>query len=239
MQPRDYWRVLKKRWPLIVATVVVAVVASFLFARLQTPIYRATVFLTVSPARSSDYGQAMAIENQLRQFARLLQTNRLAAIVDERLQLDLPLDRLRSKVKVSAVSEDLLLMMEVDDTDPNRARDIAFVWADEFVRSHQDAMAVKQPSDRIEIALLDRPEPATLNFPKRTQIMLAAAILGLLLGTVLAFGLDFLDDTLKSPDDVDRFVGTPLLAMIPVNGAAKSSRASGHRASRALVPHKG
>ena len=233
MQPRDYLPILRKRWPLILGIVVVAVVASYLFTRLQTPIYRATVFLTVAPSRS-DYGQTLVIENTLRQYARQLQTDRLAETVNDRLKLDLALDRLRSKVHVSAVSEDLLLQLDVDDTDPNKARDIAFAWADEFAKFHQNRMASIDPHDRIEVDLLDKPGPAALNWPKRTQIVTAAAVLGLLCGTILAFLLEFLDTTLKSPEDVDRFLGAPVLAAIP-NAATvvgRSGGSNGHSKTR-------
>lgn len=233
MQPRDYLPVLRKRWPLILGIVAVAVVASYLFTRLQTEVYRATVFLTVSPSRS-DYGQTLVIENTLRQYSRQLQTNRMAELVNERLKLDLSLARLRSKVRVSAVSEDLLLQMEVDDTDPNKARDIAFAWADEFTKFHQNRMAAVDPRERIEVDLLDRPEPAVLNWPKRTQIVVAAAILGLLAGLVLSFLLEFLDTTLKGPDDVDRFLGAPLLAAIPnaETVVGRSGGTNGHAKSK-------
>jgi capsular polysaccharide biosynthesis protein len=199
---------------MILGAVVVAIVASYLFTRLQTPIYRATVFLTVTPARN-DYGQTLVIQNQLRQYARQLQTDFLAEMVNERLKLDLALDRLRSKVRVAAVSEDLLLQIEVDDPEPAKARDIAFQWGRQFAENHQNVEASKEPRDRIDVDLLDRPQPAVLNWPKRTQIVMAAAVLGLLLGTLLAFVLEYLDDTLKSAEDVDRFVGLPLLAAIP------------------------
>jgi capsular polysaccharide biosynthesis protein len=213
LQLRDYWPVLRKRWPLIIGAALVAVVASYLFTRLQTPIYRATVFLTVT-ARN-DYGTTLVIENRLRQYARQLQTDNLAELVNDRLKLDLALDRLRSKVKVAAVSEDLLLQIDVDDPEPAKARDIAFQWGKQFAELHQNAEANKEPRERIEIDLLDRPQPAVLNWPKRTQIVTAAAVLGLLLGTLLAFVLEYLDDTLKSAEDVDRFVGLPLLAAVP------------------------
>ena len=230
MQPREYLAIFLKRWPLIAGIVVIAVAASFIFSRLQTPIYRATVFLAVSPSRI-DYSLILSIENILRQNARQLTTDRLGEIVNARLNLDLPIERLREKAKVSAVPEDLLLMLEVDDTDANRARDIAFVWADEFSKFHQNKMAGLEPRDRIEIDLLDKPGPAVLNWPKRTQIMSAAAVLGLLLGSILVFALEFLDDTIKEPKDIDRYVGLPVIGTIPAWGsdAAKAGSANGHK----------
>jgi capsular exopolysaccharide synthesis family protein len=47
--------------------------------------------------------------------------------------------------------------------------------------------------------------------------MLLAAIIGLGLGTGLAFFLEYLDTSVKSLEDVERFLGVPVLAVIPKN----------------------
>ena len=59
--------------------------------------------------------------------------------------------------------------------------------------------------------------------PARLRNVMIAFVLSLVAGIGLAFLLDFLDDTVKSLDDVDRYIHLPALAMIP---------AGGHRAPR-------
>ena len=51
--------------------------------------------------------------------------------------------------------------------------------------------------------------------PARLKTILIALILSLVAGIGLAFLLDFLDDTIKSVDDVDRYINLPALALIP------------------------
>lgn len=53
--------------------------------------------------------------------------------------------------------------------------------------------------------------------PPRVRNVMIAFILSLVAGIGLAFLLDFLDDTVKSLDDVDRYVHLPALAMIPAS----------------------
>lgn len=58
--------------------------------------------------------------------------------------------------------------------------------------------------------------------PPRFRNVMIAFLLSLVAGIGLAFLLDFLDDTVKSLDDVDRYVHLPALAMIPASrGGAK------------------
>jgi capsular exopolysaccharide synthesis family protein len=51
--------------------------------------------------------------------------------------------------------------------------------------------------------------------PPRLRNVMIAFVLSLVAGIGLAFLLDFLDDTVKSLDDVDRYIHLPALAMIP------------------------
>lgn len=222
MQIRDYWLILSKRWWLILLVAAAACASSYVYSRLQTPIYRAEVQLTVAPSRL-DYGLTLVIENILTQYQQQLLTRQLAQSVDDNLKLDLPVDTLLGKVKVSAISNGYLLAITVDDTDPTRARDIALVWAQQFIEVHQAEMAPKDPLDRIEIALLDKPIPGALFFPKTKQYVLGAGVLGLVVGALLAFVLEYLDDTLKTSEDVERYTGLTLIGSIPV---AKETTAS-------------
>jgi capsular exopolysaccharide synthesis family protein len=53
--------------------------------------------------------------------------------------------------------------------------------------------------------------------PARMRNVVVAFLLSLGAGIGLAFLLDYLDDTLKSVDDVDRYIHLPSLALIPAN----------------------
>jgi succinoglycan biosynthesis transport protein ExoP len=68
--------------------------------------------------------------------------------------------------------------------------------------------------------------------PPRGRTIVLAFLLSLGVGIGLAFLLDYLDDTLKSVDDVDRYLHLPSLALIP---ASRSERARLIGARRAPV----
>jgi capsular polysaccharide biosynthesis protein len=215
LQIRDYWLTFSKRWWLIVLVAAAACAASFGYAKLQTPIYRAEVQLTVAPSRL-DYGLTLVIDNLLTQYQQQLLTRELTTTVDDKLKLDRPIDSLLGEVKVSAVSNGYLLDITVDDTDPNVARDIALVWAQSFIELHQAEMAPLDPLDRINIKILDKPITGTLFFPKTKPLVLAAGVLGVVVGAVLTFALEYLDDTLKTAEDVERVTKLPVVGSIPI-----------------------
>ena len=53
--------------------------------------------------------------------------------------------------------------------------------------------------------------------PKVGLYTLLAAVVGMILGVGLAFFLEYLDTSVKSLEDVERFLGVPVLAVIPKN----------------------
>jgi capsular exopolysaccharide synthesis family protein len=57
--------------------------------------------------------------------------------------------------------------------------------------------------------------------PNLTQNLQIAAVLGLMLGIGLAFFLEYLDDTLRTPEDMERMTHLPALGVIPLIKAKK------------------
>src|SRR5213075_1229759 len=60
--------------------------------------------------------------------------------------------------------------------------------------------------------------------PARLRTVVFAFVLGLAFGAALALFLEYLDDTVHSTDDVERFLRLPALAVIPAMGSASASR---------------
>ena len=63
--------------------------------------------------------------------------------------------------------------------------------------------------------------------PPRLRNIIIAFLLSLAGGIGLAFLLDFLDDTVKSVEDVDRYIHLPALALIPAGGERGAPRLAG------------
>jgi capsular exopolysaccharide synthesis family protein len=97
---------------------------------------------------------------------------------------------------------------------------------------------MKQPTARIweKAEKADRPDKPKVGF-----IMLCAVIGGLLLGVGLAFFIEYLDTSVKTLDDVERYLQIPVLAVIPNNvsilmkNAGDTSDAEAYRILRAAI----
>lgn len=214
MPYRDYLAVLFKRWWIVPLVALVAAVSAFLFARAQQPIFRSTSRLLVTPGRP-DLGQQLTVEKQLRPMAQRVKTTEIARLVDQSERLDLGPERLLGMVRAEAVIDQGYVQIDADDTDPERAERIAGAFAQIFAQQQAAADAGKPQAERLNVEVLDRPTAAVQVWPQTRVIVLAAAILGLLGGVLLVFGLEYLDNTIKAPADIERLLGLTTLACIP------------------------
>jgi len=77
---------------------------------------------------------------------------------------------------------------------------------------------MQQGMNIVAAKVWEKAEPAlSPGRPKVVFYMVLAAIIGLGLGTGLAFFLEYLDTSVKSLEDVERFLGVPVLAVIAKN----------------------
>lgn len=66
------------------------------------------------------------------------------------------------------------------------------------------------------VRIVDRAEaPASPSSPRKRLNMIMALIIGLFVGLGLAFLFDYLDDSVKNADDVERYAGLPTLGVVP------------------------
>jgi capsular polysaccharide biosynthesis protein len=214
MQLRDYVRIVAARWCLVLIVGAAAAAASYLYTRTQAPVYRSTTTMVFVPARP-DNGQTLAAQNLSRQAAAQISTEALARAVDERNHFDLGPDVLKGKVRANATTEQALLTIEVNDSDPERARRLAAAFAQEFADRHADRMANVDPRDRIDVEVNDQARLGTQVWPQTRSTVLAGLLLGAIGGVALAFGAEWLDDTYHDAGEVERGTGLTVLGAIP------------------------
>ncbi len=213
MQLKDYPAAITRRWWIIALVVLSATASSFLFSKLQVPVYRSSIVL-VNTARL-DWGTTMTVQVLLRQQEEELKTLALASKVNERMGLNLPPDAIQGKIKTKSYADSISIQLDVEDQDPERARKIALGYGQLFQEEKAAQYASATPENRLRVTMLEEPRPGVLVRPNTKFTTAAGAILGLVLGLVLAVALEFLDDTLKSPEEVARRLGIPILGLIP------------------------
>lgn len=242
MQLRDYIRIITKRAWIIILAAFLAAASALVFSRLQTPVYRSTIYLDVWPARL-DWGLQQTIKGLLRNYAGQIRSAVNLAKVIDRLQLDITTEELQAKVTVSPIEADFLIQIDANDYDPLIARDIAQEAAEVFVERITVYMLDQDKQDRVDVSIRDAAQVGTLYKPKWKINALAGAVFGLLVGGLVIFILEWLQaDVVRSSEDVEQHTGVAVLGVIPLmtsTSHSKRYRRRGQRSAQVTEPSTG
>jgi len=223
---REYFRIIARRGWIIVLTMVIAMSGAFVASRLQTPVYRSTIYLNVVPARL-DWGLQQTIVSVMRNYAGIITSRSTAQEVISRLQLDITPDQLSEKITVKPIQSDLQIQIDADDYDPIIASSIAQTAAEVFVEYTDVQMQDQDAADRVEVSILDPARPGTLHKPKWKINVLAGAVLGALVGVIIVFVLRFLEaDIIHNARELEEYTGVAVLGLVPASDTTSSKRSS-------------
>lgn len=224
MELRDYLRIIRKRGWIIVVVALIAAAVAVGVSQFQTPIYKASIQLSVEPARL-DWGLSNTIKDILRNYVVRLNSHKMAQKVIDRAQLDMTTDELKSKLTISSDASNYTIQIDAKDTDPLVALQIAQTMAEEFVAEREAWNQEQDKRDRVEVSIVDNVRQAELYSPKTKMNALAGLIFGAIVGGVIVFVLEWLEsDIVRTPEDVERFVGWTVLGTIPANPGARAGR---------------
>lgn len=237
MEINDYLKILRKRGWIMLVVAVIAAASAFAFSKMQTPIYSASVKLSVVPARATDWGSSNSLKDLLRNYAENIRTHTMAAVVIDRAQLDMDTTTLLGKLFVNPDSSTFTLEIEARDRDPKVAMDMVDTMAKVFIEDRDRWNQQQDKRDRIEVRMLDSVYNLGYEqYSPQTKInTLAGGLFGLLVGAIVIFFLEWLElDTIRTPADVERAIGVAVLGAIPPISGDTPHSAGDKR--RQLVP---
>ena len=233
MDLKDYARLARKRGWIVIAVALLAALSAFGFSKIQTPIYRSWIKLSVEPARASDYGQTLAIKNVLRNYTEQLKTRKMAQRVIDMLQLDITQQTFLSVIAVDSDEANYTIQIEARNRDGGAAQQIVQTMAQLFVDERQVRNIEVDQRDRILTSIIDSASPYEVFSPKTSVNVLAGGVLGVLLGALFVFALEWLESAMvRSAEDVERYVGVAVLGSIPTISNRESAQSAPNRAPR-------
>jgi capsular polysaccharide biosynthesis protein len=208
-------RVLWQRlWVVSLVTVALAG-AAVGFSLAQTPIYEASSTLLVGQQRGTNELPVAVYDLQqlTLTMAEGIASRPMAESTIRQLGLRTKPETLLANLSVEPVPETQFIEVSYSDASPERAQRVANTLGEVFSERISE---VSPSANAITATVWERavvPDYPVSPNPVRNGIL--ALVLGLMLGVGLAFLLDYLDDSWRSPEEAERISGVPTFGVIP------------------------
>ncbi|MBR3304723.1 MAG: polysaccharide export protein [Christensenellaceae bacterium] len=220
-------RVLWGRALFIILGMIVGAAAVFAVMKfLITPEYEATSTIYIFSKTTSITSLAdLQIGSQLTEDFQIIATTRevVESVIAEH-SLDETYETLSKKISVNNPNASHMLSITVTDTDPGKAAAVSNAISDKLRDQIADIMNTDRPSV-VERAVIPKKQSSP-NVKRNT-------VIGALAGAVLVAGFIIIrylmDDTVKSSDDVEKYLGLDTLAELPyIREKGKAKKRSGN-----------
>ena len=225
--------VMKKHLSAILLAGIVGLVIMFAYTSfLVTPLYSASSMMYVMPDNSNSMNSSTLSDMQVGQqltsdYSNMIKSRSFMEDVIKKLNLTIDYQQLLEKVEVTNPTSSRILQVTVNDPNPQTAADIANEMASVAESKLKEITGMQAIKIYEEAAVPDRPSSPSLK---------KNCALGLLAGIVLAMAvitiLYLLDDTIKTEDDIEKYLGMTTLA-VPYNGRKQQRQAQKHKKQRA------
>lgn len=224
----ELFHYLKKRIIIIVATFLVFAIVGFLGTKIFiTPQYTTNTRMYVlnrsnqNNVVTSDFQIATYVMND---YKALITGQNVTKEVISRLGLDMTPAQLSKLIEITSPENTRVLQISITHPDPQKAADIA-----NTVREVASSQIMKIMDVNAVKTVYEAEVPKVPSGPSAMRNTAIAGILGLVLIVGIYTVIFILDDTIRTEEDVTKYLGLGTLGVIPVSlemGAMATSRKS-------------
>ena len=206
--------ILVRRWKLIGITTAGMAVLGIVFALVKPEVYTANTKLMVSngnySARSMDRNELSLNQQLVTSYAEIAKNREVSNSIIRKFGLAMTPDQMAKKIKVNPVGDTEFIRISYTDGEPRMAAMISNEIARAFVVRVRDVMGTQN------LRVVEQAE--TPMYPSGTGkklIVAIAIVLGGMIGVFIAFALEFFQNTLRKPEDIEKIMGCTVIGSIP------------------------
>jgi succinoglycan biosynthesis transport protein ExoP len=220
MEPEGYFRTFGKRWFAIFLCTLLGLALSAGVSKAITPVYaaNATLFLKVESAGASLFEKSQFGLARIQSYPELVNSPELLSNVISTLHLPMSQQELGSALSATNPTSTVLLQVTAESTNPKTAANIANTAANELSslvnKLENTSSANSSSSVRLNLTL-PAEAPTTPSSPKIAIILGLGLLVGLAFGLFTALLLARFDTRIKTPADVRRYSGLPVIGQLP------------------------
>ena len=202
-----------RAWLIISSGVFFALLFLFLSKFVMTPLYSSTTkiyILNKEEGATVTYSDVQISTQLTQDYAQLIKSRYVLEEVIQTLHIDMDYDDFASHVSISTPDDTRIVAITVRDSDPMMAMKEANCVREVASKHIQNVMDI----DAINIAELAN-MPTERYSPSVKRMTLIGGVAAVVIVSAIIILNYLMDDTIKTSDDVENYLGLSTLAMIP------------------------
>ena len=212
----EIFEALKKRWILIVSiTLVATLISGGLSFFVIKPTYETSTKVFIGKEESNQEGyntnDIQMYQKLLQTYAETIKTNEVVqAAINNSKNTDLTVASVKGSLTVTPVADTQILQIKYQNKSPELAKEILENITNEFVILAKELV----PNGNVRIIeAVQLPENPVA--PNKKMNVAIAFLLGLMVSVGLVFLIEYLDNTFKNKEQLERELDIPVVGIIP------------------------
>ena len=208
---------VKKRWKIIALCTLIATLLSGIFSFfIIAPTYEASTKVFIGKEESSvenyNYNDITMYQKLLKTYSELIKTKDLINRSITNSEYELEVEDVLNNVSVTTVSDTQMIQIAYKSTSPNIAKNMLENITNEFITTAQELV----PNGNVRVLeTVELPEEPVA--PNKKMNIAIAFILGMMVGLGIVFLLEYLDNTYKNKEQLEKDLDIPVLGVIPMS----------------------
>ena len=208
---------VKKRWKIIALCTLIATLLSGIFSFfIIAPTYEASTKVFIGKEESSvenyNYNDITMYQKLLKTYSELIKTKDLINRSITNSEYELEVEDVLNNVSVTTVADTQMIQIAYKSTSPNIAKNMLENITNEFITTAQELV----PNGNVRVLeTVELPEEPVA--PNKKMNIAIAFILGMMVGLGIVFLLEYLDNTYKNKEQLEKDLDIPVLGIIPMS----------------------
>lgn len=215
---REIFEIIKKRiWIILVITFITTGVSGVISFFVIDPTYQAdtSIIIGKAPDGSDDkiqYNDVMMYQKLAKTYGEIAKSRLVAEKTISRLGQAITTEELMKKVTVSPQADTQIMVISAKDKSPQAAADTVNALAETFI---DEAMRI-YPTGNVQI-MDSAPVPDRPVSPNKKLNVAIAFFLGIMVSLGIIFIIEYMDNTIKTQEDIEKHLELPVIGIIPRN----------------------
>lgn len=218
---RDIFHIIRKRVKMIMLiTLACTLVSGLVSFYVLKPTYESHTSIIVGKPEGTDksqteYNDVMLYQKLIKTYLEIAKSRVVADSAAAILGNKYTTEEIQKAVEVTPQTDTQILIIKAVDGDPVEAAKLSSAVSKAFSEQSKIVFPTGGDIQVMDYAIVPV-EPVS---PNKKMNLVIAFLIGLMGSIGLAFVLEMMDRTIKTEEDIERYIGVPVIGMIPREGA--------------------